>query len=374
MAADKAGTGATLTIDLGALTRNYRIIAGLSPRARIGAVVKADGYGLGMAEVASALAQAGCDSFFVATPEEGMALREALSAFPAARIFVLHGFCGVLGGAFLSHALVPVLNTHEDIEIWYATARKAGQPLPTVLHVDTGMNRLGLPSAEAQALASDRDRRSSFAIELIMSHLACAEEPDNPLNEEQRNRFERVRRAFGHASGSLANSAGILLGAPYQLDLVRPGIALYGGNPRPDERNRFETVARIEAPILQVRHVDRGESVGYGATHRAQGPARLATVGVGYADGYLRALSNCGQAAIAGRAAPVVGRVSMDLLTLDVSAVPEAEAGAGTMVELMGPHATVDDLARTAGTIPYELLTRLGPRLRRRYLEPTSGV
>jgi alanine racemase len=373
MTAAEAGTGATLTIDLGALVRNYRTLAGLT-RARIGAVVKADGYGLGMKDVAQALAQAGCDAFFVATPEEGIALRQELPTFPAARIFVLHGFCGVLGGTFLSHTLVPVLNTHEDIEIWHATARKAGQPLPTVLHIDTGMNRLGLAPAEAQALAADKDRRSAFAIELIMSHLACAEEPDNPLNEEQRNRFERVRRAFGHASGSLANSAGILLGAPYQLELVRPGIALYGANPRPEEKNRFETVARIDAPILQVRHVDRGEGVGYGATYRMRGPARLATVGVGYADGYLRALSNCGAAFVAGRVAPVVGRVSMDLLTLDVSAVPEAAAGPGTLVELMGPHATVDELARAAGTIPYEFLTRLGPRLRRRYLAPTSGV
>lgn len=372
MSANEAGSGATLTIDLGALVRNYRVIAGLS-RARISAVVKADGYGLGMKEVASALAEAGCDAFFVATPEEGMTLRQAFDTFPAARIYVLNGFCGVLGSTFLSHSLVPVLNTHEDIEAWYATARKAGQPLPTVLHVDTGMNRLGLPPAEAQALAADKDRRSSFAIELIMSHLACAEEPDNPLNEEQRSRFERARRAFGHASGSLANSAGVLLGTPYQLELIRPGIALYGGNPRPNEKSLFETVARIETPILQLRLVDKGATVGYGATHRTQGPARLATVGVGYADGYLRALSNRGQAAIAGRAAPVVGRVSMDLLTLDVSAVPEAEAAPGAMVELMGPHATVDDLARAAGTIPYELLTRLGPRLRRRYLA-SSGV
>jgi alanine racemase len=374
MSVDATGTGAVLTIDLSALTRNYRALVGLTQRARIGAVVKADGYGLGMAEIATALAQAGCDAFFVATPEEGIALRQTFASTPAARIYVLHGFCGMLGGAFLSHNLVPVLNTHEDIEIWHATARKAGQPLPTVLHVDTGMNRLGLPAGDAQALAADKDRRASFTVELIMSHLACADERDNPLNEEQRARFERIRRAFGHASGSLANSAGILLGAPYHLDLVRPGIALYGANPRPDEKSRFETVARLEAPILQVRHVDKGETVGYGATHRTQGPVRLATVGVGYADGYLRALSNQARAAIAGRQVPVVGRVSMDLLTLDVSAVPEADTGLGAMVELMGPHATVDELARAAGTIPYEILTRLGPRLRRRYLAPSSGA
>jgi alanine racemase len=303
-----------------------------------------------------------------------MALRETLANVPAARIYVLHGFCGVPGGTFLAHNLVPVLNTHEDIETWHATARKAGQPLQTVLHIDTGMNRLGLPPAEAQALAADKDRRSAFAVELVMSHLCCAEEPDHPLNETQRSRFERVRRAFGHSSASLANSAGALLGAPYQLDLVRAGIALYGGNPRPTEPSKFAAVARIDAPILQVRHVDKGEYVGYGATHQVSGPARLATVCVGYADGYLRALGNRAQAFLAGRTIPVVGRVSMDLLTLDVSAVPESEAGPGAVVELMGPNVSIDALARAADTIPYELLTRLGPRLRRRYLAPASGV
>ncbi len=361
----EAVPAATLTVDLRALAKNYRALRKLAGRARVGAVVKADGYGLGAVAVARTLQSAGCDTFFVATPEEGAKLRSALEQAP--RIFVLHGLSGSPPRFMLAHGLTPILNTTEDVADWRKAARGAKHALPAGLHINTGMNRLGLPLAAAESLAKDTALREDLALDLVMSHLACADEPKHRLNRMQQKRFADLVKRFAPASASLANSAGILLGADYCFDLVRPGIALYGANPTPGQDSPFATVAILEARVLQLREAAAGETVGYGATHRLTAPARLATIAAGYADGYMRAIGNRGQAFLAGRAVPVVGRVSMDLLTLDVSALPHSVLKPGLMAELFGPNIKLDEVAKAAGTIPYEILTRLGPRLARIY-------
>jgi alanine racemase len=318
--------------------------------------------------VARALFEAGCRSFFVATAEEGTALRQALSVDRSSLIYVLHGFAGASPRDLAAQALIPVLSTAQDIADLRAYARAEGQKMPAALHVDTGMNRLGLPQACLEAgLALD-----GLSPVLVMSHLASADEPENPSNLRQHQRFQAVKARFPAVRASLANSAGILLGAAYHEDLVRPGIALYGGNPRAEGPNPFHPVARLEAPILQIRQAARGETVGYGGTHTVKSPARLATLGIGYADGYPRSLSNKGFALLGAYRAPVVGRISMDLAVIDVTGIPEDDARPGALALLFGPGLPLEEVAALAGTINYELLTRLGQRLARGYLPATT--
>lgn len=364
--------GAHLTIDLGALRENYRRLRERLTGARCAAVVKADAYGLGAARVAPALAAAGAQDFFVALPCEGLRLREALTGTgegiaPAPRIFILSGFEAGLGPDFRQAELIPVLNSLGQIAAWQAEAA-AGAPLPAALHLDTGMNRLGLPPAEAEALAAEPERLAGLEPVLVMSHLACAEEPDNPMNRAQLDLFQALRRGLPAAPASLANSSGVFLGPDFHFDLARPGVALYGVNPTPGSPNPMAQVVRLQARILQVREIDAPMSVGYGAAFRAAGPARIATVATGYADGYLRSLSDRGSAFVDGLAAPVVGRVSMDLITLDVTRMPAESVQPGALVDLIHPQDGLDRLAREAGTIGYELLTSLGQRYRRSYL------
>ena len=359
--------GAHLTIDLGAIRENYRRLAARLQGARCAAVVKADAYGLGAPQVAPVLAEAGAQDFFVALPCEGLQLREALAgAAPAPRIFILSGFETGLGPDFKQAQLVPVLNSLEQIAAWRAEAEDA--PLPAAVHLDTGMNRLGLPQAEAETLAAEPERLMGLEALLMMSHLACAEEPDNPMNRAQLDLFRALRRRLPAAPASLANSSGVFLGPDFHFDLTRPGVALYGVNPTPGAPNPMNQVVRLQARILQVREIDAPMTVGYGAAFRATGPTRVATVATGYADGYLRSLSNRGNAFVGGFAAPVVGRVSMDLITLDVTQVPAASVRPGTLVDLIHPQDGLDRLAQEAGTIGYELLTSLGQRYRRSYI------
>ncbi len=358
--------GAVLTIDLGALARNWRMLAQRLEGAECAAVVKADAYGLGADRAAPALWAAGCRTFFVATLDEGVALRGLLDA---ARIIVLGGAMPGTEEDFIAHRLSPALNSLGDIERWRACARAKGAPLESVIHVDTGMNRLGLPGDELDRLAAEPERLEGLEATLVMSHLACAEERENPMNEAQRRAFAAARARLPAARASLANSSGIFLGPAYHLDLARPGVALYGANPTPGQPNPMAEVVRLEGKIVQLRNVDSPQTVGYGATHRVAAPGRIATVPVGYADGYMRSLSNRAFAAIGGARVPVVGRVSMDLITLDVSALPPAAAQPGATVTLIGGAVPIDEVAGWADTIAYEILTGLGRRYLRRYLD-----
>lgn len=354
-AVPEALAGGLLTIDLAAIAENWRILCRrMGPGRESAGVVKADGYGLGLGPVARTLAAAGCRTFFVALPEEGLRLRRILPENP---IYVLSGPLPGTEALFIEHALIPVLNSAEQVRAWRAHAPSA----PYGLHVDTGMNRLGISADSLPTLPDD------LAPALVMSHLACADEPGHPLNARQLALFREVRARFPGAVASFANSSGHFLGADYLFDLGRPGVSLYGGNPQPGTPNPMRQVVTLQAKILQVRRVDTPQTVGYGATRRIPGGARLATVATGYADGLLRSLSNTGWGRLGGQRVPVVGRVSMDLIVFDVTAVPEDQARPGQAIVLLDAEHTVDDLAQEAGTIPYEILTSLGRRYARRY-------
>jgi len=366
-AGETVRSGATLTVDLGAVVANWKTLAQRAAPARAAAVVKADAYGLGMAPVATALARAGCDTFFVALPEEGRALRAILDT---PDIYV---FLGVLSDAeaelMVANQLIPVLNDRGQIERYSAFARARGARLPCAIHVDTGMNRLGLGPREAEGLIRDPAPLAALDVRLVLSHLACGNDADESLNERQRSAFASVAGKIAPGARlSLANSGGIFLGAGFHFDLVRPGSAIYGLAPINGRPNPMRNVVRLTAPIVQVRDIDTPGTVGYGATHRIGTSAKIAVVSVGYADGYAFSLGNRGHAFVGSVRLPVVGRVSMDLITLDASDVPAALLKPGTEIELIGPMITADDVARTAGTIGYEVLTRLGARLRRRYV------
>ncbi|MEQ9170657.1 MAG: alanine racemase [Rhodospirillales bacterium] len=358
--------GAVLTVDLAALQANYRLISSrLTGGATASAVVKADAYGTGIGPAATALWAAGARDFFVAHADEGVTLRGHLAD---ARIHVLNGAHAGAEDAFLEHGLIPALNCLGDVERWRAFCARIGRPLPCVLHVDTGMCRLGLDRREYARVAADPSLLDGLDIQIVMSHLASADE-DSPQNAEQLALFRDARAHLAMGRASFANSSGVFLGPDYHFDLARPGVALYGVNPTPGSPNPMSQVVRLKAKILQVRDVDSAETVGYGATHRIAGPSRIATLPVGYADGYLRSLGNRATAFIGDYEAPLVGRVSMDLITIDVTAVPEAQCRPGMTVDLIGKHHTVDDLAAQAGTIGYEILTSLGRRYHRVYAD-----
>ncbi|MCC6471930.1 MAG: alanine racemase [Alphaproteobacteria bacterium] len=365
---------AVLTIDLDAVRANWRLLGERTRPAPCAAVLKANAYGLGAARVGPALARAGCRQFFVAQLAEGVALRQALRDKTAnTSIFVLNGVMESERLSFEAHGLVPCLNDLGQVDRWAQFARRLERKLPAALQVDTGMNRLGLPAAELDRLAGEPERLAGIDLRLVMSHLACADEPDHPLNRRQLDRFRTAAARLPAARASLAASSGIFLGPDFHFDLARPGVALYGANPTPWTANPMTQVVRLQGKILQVRSVDRGETVGYGASHRFIRPRRIATVGVGYADGFLRAASDRGGAVLGGVAAPIVGRVSMDLITLDVSDAPEELARPGVLVDLIGGDGSgrgrsLEDVAADAGTIPYEILTALGQRYERRYL------
>ncbi len=365
------GAGGILTIDLGAVAANWRLLAAhLASGAACGAVVKADAYGLGMAAVAPALWRAGCRTFFVALPEEGVGLRALLP--PAAEIAVFNGCDAASAPEMAAAGLTAVLNHPGQAADWRAAAAAAGRALPAMLHVDTGMSRLGYAPAEAAALADDPGALAGLRLTAVMSHLACADTPAHPLNETQLGRFEKALLALRKPAtvrASLANSSGVFLGSRFHFDLARPGAALYGVQPTAEGPSPMAQVVHLQGRIIQARSIDTPVTVGYGATHRAGAHRRLATVGVGYADGYLRALSGAASAHVGAIRVPVVGRVSMDLITIDVTDVPEHETRPGALVDLIGPHHTVDALAREAGTIGYEILTSLGTRFARRYTD-----
>jgi alanine racemase len=353
---------ARLTVDLDALAANLQCLRAWADGAEVAPVVKADAYGLGLAAVAGRLWREGARSYFVARVAEGEALRTFL---PEAIVYVLDGCPPGCARRLAEAKLIPVLNSLPQIEAWSLHATATRRRAPAALHVDTGMNRLGLRPDEARSLADAPDRLRGVDLELVMSHLACAEDLAGDMSARQAERFAAVAALFPGVRLSLANSAGTARGG-YGLDLVRPGVALYGGGPYGSPDPRLHSVATLDAPVLQVRSIRPGESVGYGATFVADRPMRAAVAAIGYADGVLRAGSGRGYGWLNGAVCAVLGRISMDLLALDVSA---CEAAPGDRVELFGPNIALDDAAAAAGTIAYELLTRVGPRVQRRYVE-----
>ncbi|MCB9957796.1 MAG: alanine racemase [Rhodospirillaceae bacterium] len=355
-------TQATLEVDLDAVVANYRLLAArLGDRAVCAPAVKADAYGLGMAHIAPALYGAGARLFFVAHLAEGVALRALL---PDAEIAVLNGMMGPEVAEIHAARLTPVLNDLGAVALW----RVAGRGRPAFVHIDTGMNRLGLDPDAAKTLVERPELLDGIALRGWMTHMACADTPGHPLNVQQRSLFHLLLKNLPQAPASLANSSSIFLGAPYHFEIARPGCALYGINPTPAAANPMRPVVRLLAPVLQVRTVSHPGTVGYGATARVQAGQRLATISIGYADGFLRCLGNGVTLRLDGLPVPVVGRVSMDLVTVDIGGLPEGAVVPGeSRVEVLGESITADTLAAAAGTIGYEILTALGSRFRRDY-------
>lgn len=362
-----AGPLSTLEIHLDAVARNYLLLKKkLKNGADCAAVVKADAYGLGAGPVSRALFDQGCRHFFVAHFGEGTAVRHALPEKDAI-IYVLNGPWGAEAKAFMAGNFVPVLNSLGDIDYWSGVCKADNKRHPALLHVDTGMNRLGLSAKDATRLFSDKTALQALDIRYIMSHLACADEPNNPMNSAQRALLEQLTKALQTPCRlSFANSAGIFLGPDYHFDLVRPGCALYGIKPFDKGENPMQGAVTLKGRILQTRIIDISSTVGYGASYRAVPPANCATVSVGYADGYLRSATGRGMVVIDGKKCPVIGRVSMDTIIVDTTKL-SVQPQAGDWAEIIGPGQTVDQVAEQAGTIGYEILTSLGKRYQRNY-------
>lgn len=380
-AAAWASATGVLTVDLDAIIANWRKLEKTAVPAECGAVIKADAYGCGIAPVARALAAAGCKTFFVATLDEARAARAAI---PSVAIYVLNGFFQNCGDAYAKVDARPVIGDLSELAEWDVFCRRSGWAGGAAIHIDTGMNRLGLTVTEAQGIIP-RINAGDHGITLVMSHLACAEQLNHSLNARQLATFREIRSLFSGVPASLSNSSGVFLGPQFQFDLVRPGAALYGVNPTPEADNPMQPVVELKARIVQVRSIEKGESVGYGGIWTARRPTRLAIVSAGYADGYFRAGgSNDGtrgaEAVVAGKRCPIAGRVSMDLMAIDVTDVEKNAVRRGHMVTLIGEGITVDELAYHFGTIGYEVLTSLGPRYARVYkggaatVEPVSAA
>lgn len=360
----EAAAGAILTIDLGAVRENYLRLKTQLGGKPCAAVVKANGYGLGAAEVSRALMKEGCDTFFVAHLSEGLDLRTALGSSPT--IYVLNGLAPGSEPEAEAASLRPVLNSLDQLAAWRKLASGSTRSIPAAIQVDSGMSRLGMSPDEVATLAANPDMLAGIDVALVMSHLACADEPDNPANEAQRIAFEALRRQLPDAPASFANSSGIFLGEAYRFDLGRPGVALYGVNPTPGLANPMRPVVSLDVKVVQTREIGDGVGIGYGYAARARQTMRLATIALGYADGWHRRAT--GAAWHGDIRLPFAGRVSMDSIILDISALPPGTLKSGDTVELIGPHQSVDDVAAFGGTIGYEILTGLGRRFHRRYV------
>ncbi|MCD1265739.1 alanine racemase [Shinella sumterensis] len=365
ISAEIDGASGYLTIDLAALARNYARLAGDVAPAGAAAVVKADAYGLGADRVAPRLYAEGCRHFFVAQFVEALRLRPLLAG--DARIFVLNGLLPGNESACARHGIVPVINSLEQWRRWADAAKAAGRILPAVLQFDTGMSRLGVPPEEREVLAALVKAEAGIAMLFVMSHLASADDAESAQNASQLAEMQAVAAAFPQFDLCFANSGGIFLGQPYHGVLARPGIALYGGAPVSGRANPMEPVVSLDVAVVQTRTVQAGARVGYSGTHVVTGETRLATIAAGYADGLPRSLSGRGAVYCDGMRLPIVGRVSMDSITIDISALPQGRLTLGSRVELLGPNQTLEDVARDAGTISYEILTGLGNRYQRIY-------
>ena len=364
--ADPTEAGGILTIDLAAVESNWKRLAGLTVPVECAAVVKADGYGCGLEPVTRTLHRAGCRTFFVADVAEG---RRARTVAPDATIYVLNGVMPGSAQAFAADHLRPVINSTTELAEWDAFVATKNWRGGAALHVDTGMNRLGITVEEAAAIAP-RLQSENHGFTLVMSHLACAESPDHPMNARQLRLFRDIRMVYRGVASSLANSSGIFLGERAYCDLVRPGVALYGVNPTPGKANPMRRVVELKGRIIQVRTIDKGETVGYGAVFTAGRASRIAIIAVGYADGFLRSAGTArgkpaAEVIVAGKRCPLAGRVSMDVLAVDVTDVAEGAVRRGDFATLIGDRVSVDDLAAGMGTIGYEVLTDLGRRYHR---------
>lgn len=367
MTAIPAGATGVVTIDLDAIADNWRALAKLVTPAACAAVVKADAYGLGAERIIPALARAGCTTFFIATPHEAL---QARALAPDATIYVLDGLLPGSADALLQATAIPVLSNAAAVREWASLAASSNRRLPAALQVDSGLNRLGLDSADVLALARD-NTLAPLEMKLVMSHLACADDPADAKNAGQLAAFRAMCSRLLPAPLSLAASDGLMLGSDYHFDLVRPGYALYGGQAFRGGQTPVRPVVRVDASVLQVRDVAAGETIGYSATYAVQQPRRIATVAAGYADGLFRRLSSTtkepgGHVIICGQRAPIVGRVSMDLITVDVTDVPQAARGDTAC--LIGLELSIEDMGVAAGTIGYEVLTNLGRRFHRTYV------
>jgi len=357
-----------LTVDLDAIVTNWRLLQKTATPAQCSAVVKADGYGLGAVPIAKALAAAGCKTFFVATLHEARALRAAVAE---PEIYVLDGFFAGCGEIYASLNARPVIGGLTELAEWDAFCSASGWRGGAALHIDTGMNRLGLTPDEADSLLP-RVRQGDHGFTLVISHLVTAENRNSSINARQVATFRAIASQFSGIPAALANSSGIFLGGNFLFDMVRPGAALYGINPTPEAKNPMQQVVTLTARIAHVREVARGDTVGYGATWTARRQTRIAIITSGYADGYFRAAGGVdgvrsAEVVIAGERCPVAGRISMDLTAIDVTDLPPNAARRGQMATLLGEGITVDELARHFGTIAYEVLTSLGPRYARVY-------
>ncbi len=370
----KASGGASgyLTIDLGALRDNYLMLRAMAPTAITSAVVKANAYGLGADVVAPVLYDAGCRHFFVAHIDEGIPLRHRIAG--DVEIFVLNGLQPGNEMSCAAMSLTPVINSLEQLAQWAAHAKTLGKSLPTALQIDTGMSRLGMAPSEIEALKTSPKLLDGIEITFVMSHLACADEPEHSANGAQLAMMRKASQMFPDAPVCFANSGGIFLGADYHNAIMRPGIALYGGAPSSARPNPMKPVVRLDVAVVQTRTVPADTLVGYGGTLRTTGETRLATIAAGYADGLPRSLSSRGAAYFNGVRLPIAGRVSMDSVSLDISALPEGTLTHGSLVQIIGPDQSLEDIAQDAGTIAYEILTGLGQRYRRTYIQPEQAV
>jgi alanine racemase len=363
-----ASFGGRLTIDLGAIQRNWQALDSISQGALTGAVVKADAYGLGIAQVAPALAAAGAQFFFTATLDEALAVRNAV---PGAFIFVLNGLMPRTADLYAEHRLMPCLASLPMLEEWLTLCVSRNEAIPAALHFDTGMNRLGFRLNDVSIVKGMVDRLG-YEPQMVMSHFACADQPQHEKNRTQLALFQAVIAQFPSVPASLSNSAGMMIGREHHYQMVRPGIALYGGRAVNGRKNPMASVVTLEAPVLQIKDAKTGESVGYGATQTLVRDSRLAILGIGYADGLFRSLSSTtsrpgGKVAWRGQLAPLIGRVSMDLVAADITDLGDDIPVQGSMVEILGPTIGVDDQAEWAGTIGYEVLTSLKGRYERSY-------
>ncbi len=361
---------AVLTIDLCALRQNYRHIKDFAQGATCAAVVKADAYGIGAVQAVGALMAEGCDTFFIATLEEARILQKIVRD---STLYALDGLLPGTSALFAELGVRPVLNSLAEVEEWATFCNSRGKRLGAAIHVDTGMNRLGMGDVELERLTRIPALLEAFDLTLVMSHLACSDDAKTAKNESQREAFDDIRTKLPSAPASLANSGGVFLGPDYHFDMVRPGIALYGGRPRAAGDNPMAPVVVLKGRILQIRHAAGGETVGYGASRTLKRPTRIAIVAAGYADGYFCGLSSDDRhdgafTYVGDHKALLLGRVSMDLIALDVTDINEKLTPRGAFVELLGGHIGIDDLAQMAGTIGYEVLVSLGQRYHRVYL------
>lgn len=363
--------GVTATIDLNMIAANYRLLQQRAPHSEMAGVVKANGYGLGADEIAKTLYACGCRTFYVALYTEALSLRKTI---PDGVIAVLGGIPPGAKQEAHDQRITPVINDLAALARWRELATTLDIELDAILHIDTGMNRTGLDAFEFAKLKENNTTLTrGVNITHVMSHLACSDEPDHAMNQQQLSMFRDVSAAFPTAKKSFANSCGVFLGADYHFDQCRAGRALPGMDLPPVFATEMNQALRLTAPIISLRSIDRDGTVGYAATQHVKKGARLATLAAGYADGVLRSLSNRDQPPhshfyLGSHKVPLVGRVSMDLIVVDVSAVPEQLAQPGALVDLAGPHQTVDQLATAAGTIGYELLTHIAARVRRVYV------